>query len=53
MFLGSPCLSFDVIQDNFGGKREEFPMTVYLAAGTQSERPNNNSVIVMKVRRLL
>ncbi|KAG8331734.1 Glutamate-rich WD repeat-containing protein 1 [Homalodisca vitripennis] len=49
---GSPCLSFDIIKDNFGSKREEFPLTAYLVAGTQSDRPNNNSVIVMKLSNM-
>lgn len=50
---GAPCLSFDIIKDNFGDRREAFPMTAYLVAGTQSDRPNNNSVIVVKVTQLL
>uniref|UniRef100_A0A069DTY3 Glutamate-rich WD repeat-containing protein 1 n=1 Tax=Panstrongylus megistus TaxID=65343 RepID=A0A069DTY3_9HEMI len=50
---GAPCLSFDIIPDGDGDNRTEFPLTVYLVAGTQAETPNGNSIIVMKVSNLV
>ena len=49
---GAPCLSFDVLQDNLGDNREEFPLTCYIVAGTQAERGKTNHVIVMKMGNL-
>ncbi|KAI0207134.1 Glutamate-rich WD repeat-containing protein 1 [Lamellibrachia satsuma] len=49
---GAPCLSFDIISDNLGEKRNDFPMTCYIAAGTQSERAHVNNVIVMKMSNM-
>lgn len=48
-WLGLPCLSFDVIADDLGSNRSEFPHTMYLVAGSQAEKPKDNCVIVMKV----
>ena len=52
MFAGAPCLSFDIISDSLGDAREDFPMTCYIAAGTQSERAHVNNVIVMKMDKM-
>ncbi|XP_028409160.1 glutamate-rich WD repeat-containing protein 1-like [Dendronephthya gigantea] len=49
---GAPCLSFDIIPDNLGDNRTEFPMTMYLAAGTQSESSKQNYLIVLKMSDL-
>ncbi|EDO34980.1 predicted protein [Nematostella vectensis] len=49
---GAPCLSFDVIPDNLGEARTEYPMTAYILAGTQSERSRANHIIVMKMSEL-
>ncbi|KAI1326623.1 WD domain-containing protein [Xylariaceae sp. FL0255] len=46
-----PCLSFDVIRDGLGGKREKiYPATMYTVAGTQAEssREKENQLMVMK-----
>lgn len=48
-FSGLPCLSFDVITDDLGTNRGNFPHTMYLVAGSQAEKPKDNCVIVMKV----
>jgi len=48
----APCLSFDVIADQLGSCREEFPLTCYLVGGTQASRAQANSVIVMKLTNL-
>ncbi|KAH3863812.1 hypothetical protein DPMN_026812 [Dreissena polymorpha] len=49
---GAPCLSFDVIPDNLGENREKYPLTCFIAAGTQSQRGKSNHVIVMKMSNL-
>ncbi|KAJ9592778.1 hypothetical protein L9F63_015556, partial [Diploptera punctata] len=46
---GSPCLSFDIIKDNLGDKRDVYPLTAYIVAGSQSDRTHMNNVLVMKV----
>lgn len=52
LYTGAPCLSFDVIPDNLGENREQFPLTCYIAAGTQAQRGKSNHVIVMKMSNL-
>lgn len=39
---GAPCLSFDIVPDNLGNDRKEFPMTAYLVAGTQATSAHLN-----------
>ncbi len=51
-FSGAPCLSFDVLHDQLGDDRQEFPHTIYLVAGTQAEQSLANNVIVMKMSNL-
>ena len=41
-----------MIQDRLGDKREDFPLTCYIAAGTQAQRGKSNHVIVMKMSEL-
>jgi len=48
----SPCLSFDVINDELGSSREEFPLSCLLVGGTQARRAQANTVIVMKLTNL-
>jgi len=52
MQTGAPCLSFDVLHDSLGETREEYPLTMYLVAGSQAERAHVNNVIVMKLSNL-
>ncbi|XP_025416385.1 glutamate-rich WD repeat-containing protein 1 [Sipha flava] len=49
---GLPCLSFDVIVDDLGYNRSDFPHSMYLVAGSQAEKPKDNCVIVMKLSNL-
>merc|ERR1711935_595853 len=49
-FLGWPCLSFDILRDQLGGPRTEFPHTLYMVAGTQADRPKNNRIVVARVK---
>lgn len=39
---GAPCLSFDIVTDNIGNDRHDFPMTAYLVAGTQASSAHLN-----------
>eukprot|EP00944_MAST-04C_sp_MAST-4C-sp1_P002338 g2338.t1 len=47
-----PCLTFDVIRDRLGVGRKRFPVTLYMAAGTQADKPENNEIILMKLSDL-
>nr|XP_033330671.1 glutamate-rich WD repeat-containing protein 1 [Megalopta genalis]XP_033330672.1 glutamate-rich WD repeat-containing protein 1 [Megalopta genalis] len=49
---GAPCLSFDIILDDLGNNREDYPLTMYLVAGTQAARAHVNNLLVMKMRNL-
>nr|CAD7266231.1 unnamed protein product [Timema shepardi] len=49
---GNPCLSFDIIRDNLGERREEFPLTAYVVGGTQAAKARSNSVLVVKMVNL-
>jgi len=50
--LAAPCLSFDIIPDDLGNSRADFPHTCYLVAGTQAETSAQNNVIVMKLSNM-
>jgi hypothetical protein len=50
---GFPCLSFDVIRDSLGEKRDLHPLCAYVVAGTQAPRTHINNLLVMKVRNNL
>lgn len=39
---GAPCLSFDIIPDQLGANRESFPLSCYIAAGTQASKAHVN-----------
>lgn len=46
-----PCLSFDIVRDGLGDKREKaYPATMYTVAGTQADsaRAKENQLMVMK-----
>jgi len=49
-FLGWPCLSFDVLRDNLGGNRDQFPHTLYMVAGTQADQAKNNRIVVARIK---
>ncbi|XP_018425798.1 PREDICTED: glutamate-rich WD repeat-containing protein 1 [Nanorana parkeri] len=49
---GAPCLSFDVILDDLGDNRSDFPMTMFLCAGTQADTAQGNRLLVMKMHNL-
>merc|ERR1719387_3183106 len=47
-----PCLSFDIIKDDLGAQRTNYPMTAYVVAGTQAEKPTDNRIYMMKWHNL-
>nr|CAJ82130.1 glutamate-rich WD repeat containing 1 [Xenopus tropicalis] len=49
---GAPCLSFDVIRDTLGENRTDYPLTMYLCAGTQADSAQGNRMLVMKMYNL-
>ncbi|XP_054011259.1 glutamate-rich WD repeat-containing protein 1 [Hylaeus anthracinus] len=49
---GAPCLSFDIIPDNLGNNREDYPLSMYLVAGTQAAKTHVNNLLVMKMKNL-
>ncbi|XP_054849465.1 glutamate-rich WD repeat-containing protein 1 [Eublepharis macularius] len=49
---GAPCLSFDILHDDFGEDRTSYPLSLLLCAGTQAETANANRLMVMKMHNL-
>jgi len=49
-----PCLSFDVVRDNLGDNRKQYPRTLYAVAGTQAEgaRARENELLILKLSSL-
>jgi ribosome assembly protein RRB1 len=49
-----PCLSFDIVRDNLGDSRKQYPRTLYAVAGTQAEssRAKENELLVLKLSSL-
>jgi len=50
--LGDPCLSFDILPDNLGMDRNQYPHTIFIVCGTQAEKSDRNSVMVVKMSNL-
>ncbi|XP_056141687.1 glutamate-rich WD repeat-containing protein 1 [Lampris incognitus] len=49
---GAPCLSFDIVRDEDGGNREQFPLSLLLCAGTQADTALSNRLLVMRMHNL-
>jgi ribosome assembly protein RRB1 len=49
-----PCLSFDIVPDNLGNNRKQYPRTLYAVAGTQAEstRARENELMILKLSSL-
>ncbi|KAJ3339796.1 ribosome biosynthesis protein rrb1 [Gonapodya sp. JEL0774] len=47
-----PCLSFDVLKDGLGQDRRKFPMTAFLAAGSQADIAAANRLYILKLSHL-
>ncbi|KXN88732.1 Ribosome assembly protein rrb1 [Leucoagaricus sp. SymC.cos] len=52
MNVNWPCLSFDILRDNFGDERQRYPATAYIVGGTQADKAKNNELIVYKMSSL-
>lgn len=50
--IGWPCLSFDIVRDQLGLIRTEFPHTLYCVAGTQAENASWNYIGMFKLSRI-
>ena len=50
--LGPPCLSFDVVPDDLGQDRCEYPLSLYGVAGTQATKVSANCIITFKMFNL-
>ncbi|XP_044946874.1 protein HEAT STRESS TOLERANT DWD 1-like [Hordeum vulgare subsp. vulgare] len=50
--IGWPCLSFDVLRDQLGLVRSEFPHTLYGIAGTQSQKASWNYAGIFKLSNI-
>lgn len=47
-----PALSFDFLGDDLGSNRTRFPHTALVAVGSQADRPERNSLTVMRLSDL-
>eukprot|EP01038_Epipyxis_sp_PR26KG_P007042 gene7042-9617_t len=47
-----PCLSFDFLLDNLGDNRQRFPMSMFLACGSQADRTEKNKITLLKLSDL-
>lgn len=47
-----PCLSFDIIKDNLGAIRTDFPLTAFFVTATQAGEDDDNTMMVLKVENL-
>ncbi|KAH9980442.1 histone-binding protein RBBP4 or subunit C of CAF1 complex-domain-containing protein [Russula compacta] len=47
-----PCLSFDVLRDDGGDQRQQFPMNACIITGTQADTAKNNNLSVFKMMQL-
>src|SRR5271155_4292626 len=49
-----PCLSFDIVPDNLGSGRRQYPRTLYAVAGTQAQstRARENALLILKLSSL-
>ncbi|KAK9463755.1 WD40-repeat-containing domain protein [Lipomyces oligophaga] len=50
--LNWPCLSFDILADNLGEERRDYPKTTYFVASTQAKRKKENEITVIKLTDL-
>eukprot|EP00959_Pyramimonas_sp_CCMP1952_P054961 1148712-Pyramimonas_sp.AAC.1 len=44
-----PCLSFDILRDNLGEARDQWPHSMFMVAGTQAANPKSNSIALMRI----
>ncbi|KAF3796013.1 Glutamate-rich WD repeat-containing protein 1 [Nymphaea thermarum] len=47
-----PSLSFDILRDDLGLTRKEFPHTLYCASGTQADQASKNFIRIMRLSNI-
>eukprot|EP00127_Corallochytrium_limacisporum_P004248 Clim_evm193s157 gene=Clim_evmTU193s157 len=47
-----PCMSFDILKDGLGDKREDYPMEMFMYAGTTAERARDNELMLMRLSQM-
>ncbi|KAK7680986.1 ribosome biosynthesis protein rrb1 [Cerrena zonata] len=47
-----PCLTLDILPDNLGNERRNYPASVYVTTATQASRSKDNELIAMKLSSL-
>ena len=47
-----PSLSFDILKDDMGDERTQFPHAFFMVSGTQADRANKNALSISRVGRL-
>lgn len=47
-----PCLSFTVLRDFDGDVRTKYPMSMYLACGTQAPKKSDNQIVILQLSNL-
>ncbi|CAF1227653.1 unnamed protein product [Adineta ricciae] len=52
MFHEAQTGNFDILPDNLGIDRNQYPHTVFIVCGTQAEKSDRNSVMVVKMSNL-
>jgi len=50
--IGWSCLSFDIVRDQLGLIRSEFPHTLYGVAGTQAQKASSNYIGIFKLSNI-
>ena len=48
----SPAASFDILRDELGESRIQFPHAMYMVAGSQADAPGNNALTVARLTQL-
>ncbi|WVZ58867.1 hypothetical protein U9M48_009093 [Paspalum notatum var. saurae] len=51
--IGWPCMSFDILRDQLGLVRSDFPHTLYGIAGTQAEKAPWNYIGIFKLSNII
>ncbi|CAF2644742.1 unnamed protein product [Rotaria sp. Silwood2] len=52
MFHEAQTGNFDILPDNLGMDRNQYPHTIFIVCGTQAEKSDRNSVMVVKMSNL-
>lgn len=47
-----PCLTLDILPDQLGSERRNYPATVYVATATQASKKKDNELLVLKLSQL-